>query len=138
MINCFLWGKLRVASMKEEFDCEAHLRSLGYVNARCVPTGQDEDALLLLALPCRASINLLTPQRKESHMAESVYKVIELVGTSTESWEAAAKAAIQKASHTLRDIRVARIVEQDVHIEADKSLSFRVKLELSFKYEGGA
>ncbi len=71
-------------------------------------------------------------------MAESVYKVIELVGTSTESWEAAAKAAIQKASHPLRDIRVARIVEQDVHIETDKSLSFRVKLELSFKYEGGA
>ena len=71
-------------------------------------------------------------------MAESVYKVIALVGTSTESWEKAAAAAIEKASQTLRDIRVARIVEQDIHIETGKSLSYRVKMEISFKYEGGA
>jgi dodecin len=70
-------------------------------------------------------------------MAESVYKVIELVGTSNESWEKAAAAAIERASQTLRDIRVARIVEQDVHVEAGKTLTFRVKMELSFKYEGG-
>ena len=70
-------------------------------------------------------------------MAESVYKVIELVGTSTESWEKAAAAAIQRASQTLRDLRVARIIEQDVHIESGKSLTYRVKIELSFKYEGG-
>ncbi|MHB8595325.1 MAG: dodecin family protein [Ktedonobacteraceae bacterium] len=71
-------------------------------------------------------------------MAESVYKVIALVGTSNESWEKAAAAAIEKASQTLRDIRVARIVEQDIHIESGKPLSYRVKMEVSFKYEGGA
>jgi dodecin len=70
-------------------------------------------------------------------MAESVYKVIELVGTSHESWEKAAAAAIEQASQTLRDIRVARIVEQDIHVEPGKSLVYRVKMELSFKYEGG-
>lgn len=71
-------------------------------------------------------------------MAESVYKVIALVGTSNDSWEKAAAAAIEKASQTLRDIRVARVVEQDIHIESGKSLIYRVKMEVSFKYEGGA
>jgi dodecin len=71
-------------------------------------------------------------------MAESVYKVIELVGTSNESWEKAAAAVIERASQTLRDLRVARIVEQDVHIESGKPLAYRVKVELSFKYEGGS
>jgi flavin-binding protein dodecin len=71
-------------------------------------------------------------------MAERVYRVIALVGTSDESWEKAAAAAIEQASQTLRDIRVARIVEQDVHIESGNALSYRVKMELSFKYEGGA
>jgi flavin-binding protein dodecin len=70
-------------------------------------------------------------------MAESVYKVIELVGTSNESWEKAAAVAIERASQTLRDLRVARIVEQDVHIEPGNPLTYRVKVELSFKYEGG-
>ncbi len=70
-------------------------------------------------------------------MAESVYKLIELVGTSDESWEKAAAVAINQASKTLRDIRVARVVDQDIHIEPGKPLSYRVKLELSFKYEGG-
>jgi flavin-binding protein dodecin len=71
-------------------------------------------------------------------MAESVYTVIALVGTSNESWEKAAVVAIEQASKTLRDIRVARIVEQDVHIEPGKPLSYRVKMELSFKYEASA
>jgi dodecin len=70
-------------------------------------------------------------------MAESVYKVIALVGTSEESWEKAASAAVERASQTIRNLRVARIVEQDVHIEPGKPLTYRVKLELSFKYEGG-
>jgi flavin-binding protein dodecin len=70
-------------------------------------------------------------------MAESVYKVIALVGTSEESWEKAAAAAVDRASQSLRNLRVARIVEQDVHIEPGKPLTYRVKLELSFKYEGG-
>ena len=70
-------------------------------------------------------------------MAESVYKVVALVGASPDSWEKAAAHAITTASQTLRDLRVARIVEQDVHIEADQSLTYRVKMELSFKYERG-
>jgi flavin-binding protein dodecin len=68
-------------------------------------------------------------------MAENVYKVIALVGTSDESWKKAAAAAIERASQTLRDLRVARIVEQDVHIEPGQPLTYRVKMELSFKYE---
>jgi flavin-binding protein dodecin len=68
-------------------------------------------------------------------MAESVYKVIALVGTSEESWEKAAAAAVERASQSLRNLRVARIVEQDVHIEPGRPLTYRVKLELSFKYE---
>lgn len=71
-------------------------------------------------------------------MTERVYSVIELVGTSDESWEKAAAAAIEQASKTLRDLRVARIVEQDVHIESGKPHTFRVKMELSFEYEGDA
>lgn len=71
-------------------------------------------------------------------MEESVYKVIALVGTSEESWDKAAAAAITRASQSLRDLRVARIVEQDIHIEPGKPLTYRVKLELSFKYEGGS
>lgn len=71
-------------------------------------------------------------------MEESVYKVIALVGTSNESWDKAAAAAIERASQSLRDLRVARIVEQDIHIEPGKALTYRVKLELSFKYEGGS
>jgi dodecin len=70
-------------------------------------------------------------------MAERVYKVIALVGTSEESWEKAAAAAINRASQTLRDIRVARIIEQDIHIEPGKPHTFRVKMEVSFKYAGG-
>jgi flavin-binding protein dodecin len=70
-------------------------------------------------------------------MAESVYKVVALVGSSTESWERAAAVAIETASQTLRDLRVGRIVEQDIHIEEGKGLTYRVKMELSFKYERG-
>ncbi len=70
-------------------------------------------------------------------MAESVYKVIALVGTSEESWEKAAATAINRASQTLRDIRVARVIEQDIHIEPGKPHTYRVKMEVSFKYEGG-
>jgi len=71
-------------------------------------------------------------------MTERVYSVVQLVGTSDESWEKATAVAINQASKTLRDLRVARVVEQDVHIEPGKPLSFRVKLELSVKYEAEA
>jgi flavin-binding protein dodecin len=74
---------------------------------------------------------------REERMAESVYKVVELVGTSTESWERATSAAVQRAAETLRDLRVAEVVEQDVNISDGKVESYRVKLKLSFKYEPG-
>jgi flavin-binding protein dodecin len=67
-------------------------------------------------------------------MAESVYKVIELVGTSTESWEKAAAAAVATAAKSLKDLRIAEIVEQDMQIEDGKVTSYRVRLKLSFKY----
>src|SRR5262249_60649843 len=68
-------------------------------------------------------------------MAESVYKIIELVGTSTESWEKAAAAAVQKASKTLRDLRIAEISELDIQLENGKIRAYRAKVKLSFKYE---
>ena len=68
-------------------------------------------------------------------MGESVYKVLELVGTSTESWERAATAAVERAAETLRDLRVAEVVEHDLQIINGKVEAFRVKLKLSFKYE---
>jgi len=71
-------------------------------------------------------------------MADSVYRVTELVGTSTQSWEAAAKAAVETASKTLRDLRVAEVVRQDLTIENGKVSSYRVRLNVSFKYEGQA
>jgi dodecin len=73
---------------------------------------------------------------QEEQMAESVYKVVELIGTSTESWEKAARSAIERAAETLRDLRIAEVVEQDVQITSGKIENYRVKLKLSFKYEG--
>ena len=70
-------------------------------------------------------------------MADSVYKVIELVGTSTESWEKAAQAAVERAAQSLRDLRIAEVVEQDLVTDDGKVTAFRTKLKLSFKYEGG-
>jgi dodecin len=71
-------------------------------------------------------------------MADSVYRVTELVGTSNQSWEAAAKGAIETASKTLRDLRVAEVVRQDITIEKDKVTTYRIRLNVSFKYDGAA
>jgi flavin-binding protein dodecin len=68
-------------------------------------------------------------------MAESVYKVIELVGTSTESWERAATAAVERAAETLRDLRIAEVLEQDLVLDEGKVKAYRTKLKVSFKYE---
>jgi len=68
-------------------------------------------------------------------MAESVYKVIELVGTSTESWERAAQAAVEKASKSLRDLRIAEVSELDMQIEDGHVRAYRAKVRVSFKYE---
>jgi flavin-binding protein dodecin len=69
-------------------------------------------------------------------MAESVYKVIELIGTSAESWEKAAAAAVEQAAKTLRDLRIAEVVEQDLTIDSGKVQLYRTKLRVSFKFEG--
>jgi len=69
-------------------------------------------------------------------MAESVYKVIELVGTSTESWEKAAAAAVEMAGKSLRDLRIAEIVQLDMQLEDGKILAYRAKIKVSFKYQG--
>jgi flavin-binding protein dodecin len=69
-------------------------------------------------------------------MAESVYKVIELIGTSTESWEKAASAAVRRAGMTLRDLRVAEVSQLDMVLENGKVASYRAKVKVSFKYEG--
>ena len=70
-------------------------------------------------------------------MAESVYKVIELVGTSTESWEKAAAAAVKRAGQTLRDLRVAEVSQLDLQLKDGKVEAYRAKIKVSFKYEGG-
>ena len=69
-------------------------------------------------------------------MPESVYKIITLVGTSTESWEKAAKAAVERAGKTLRDLRVAEIAELDVQLDNGKVKAYRAKVRVSFKFEG--
>jgi len=74
--------------------------------------------------------------KEDETMAESVYKIIELVGTSTESWEKAASAAVAKASKTLRDLRIAEVSELDMQLENGKVMSYRAKVKVSFKYEG--
>jgi dodecin len=70
-------------------------------------------------------------------VADSVYKVIELVGTSSDGWEQAVSAAVSRASQSLRDLRIAEVSELDVQIEGGKVLAYRAKVKVSFKYEGG-
>jgi flavin-binding protein dodecin len=79
----------------------------------------------------------LPVKRREEDVADSVYKIIELVGTSTESWEAAAKTAVDRAAKSLRDLRVAEVVELDLVLNAKgKVEAYRAKINVSFKYEG--
>ncbi len=69
-------------------------------------------------------------------MSDSVYRVTEVIGTSTESWEAAARNAVETASRTVRDLRIAEATRFDVTIENGQVSSYRVRLDISFKYEG--
>lgn len=69
-------------------------------------------------------------------MGESVYKVIELVGTSTKSWEEAAKAAVIRAAKSLRELRIAEVVELDMQLDNGEVVAYRAKVKVSFKYEG--
>jgi flavin-binding protein dodecin len=73
----------------------------------------------------------------EDYMPDSVYKVIELVGTSTKSWEDAAKTAVDRAAKSLRDLRVAEVVQLDMVLDNGKVEAYRAKINVSFKYEGG-
>ncbi len=77
-----------------------------------------------------------TPDGYNFGPGESVYKVIELVGSSSDSWEKAAAAAVERAGKTLRDLRVAKVVEQDLQIEDGVVAAYRVRLKVSFKFEG--
>ena len=70
-------------------------------------------------------------------MAESVYKIIELVGTSTESWEKAAKAAVERAGQSLEDLRIAEIAKLDLQIDNGQVRAYRAREHVSFKYRGG-
>lgn len=65
----------------------------------------------------------------------SVYKVIEVIGTSSTSWEDAASEAVKTAAETIRDLRVAEVVKQDIHLDEGGTITYRIKLQLSFKYE---
>lgn len=69
-------------------------------------------------------------------MPNSVYKIITLIGTSKESWEKAAAAAVEQASKTLKDLRIAEVEELDMHIEEGKIIAYRAKVRISFKYHG--
>jgi flavin-binding protein dodecin len=73
--------------------------------------------------------------RRPFDMAESVYKIIELVGTSTESWEKAAAAAVATAAQSLRELRIAEVSELDLQIENGEVRAYRAKVKVSFKYE---
>ena len=77
----------------------------------------------------------LLQRNREDVMAESVYKIVEIVGTSPTSWEKAASAAVDKAALTLRDLRIAEVTEQDIVITDGKIEAYRVRLKISFKYE---
>jgi flavin-binding protein dodecin len=76
------------------------------------------------------------PYFKGEEEQMSVYKFIELVGTSTESWEKAAQNAVETAGKSLRNIRVAEVLQMDMHLEDGKVSQYRTKIKLSFKYEG--
>jgi dodecin len=74
---------------------------------------------------------------REGRMADSVYRVTEVVGVSSESWEAAARAAVETAARSVRDLRIAEVLRQDLTIENGSVLNYRVRLAISFKFETG-
>jgi flavin-binding protein dodecin len=87
--------------------------------------------------PVRSSKRRRGEQQTEETMADSVYKVIELVGTSKESWEKAAKAAVERAGKSLRELRIAEVVQLDMQIGKNgKVEAYRAKVKVSFKFEG--
>ena len=95
------------------------------------------DDILMLAFTTAGSTCFLLHTEREDGMPESVYKVIELIGTSNESWEKAAANAVELAAKSLRDLRVAEVVKLDIQLDAKgKVEAYRAKLNVSFKFEG--
>jgi flavin-binding protein dodecin len=91
----------------------------------------------MLGFVCGRSTCVLPNIEREDDMAESVYKVIELIGTSKESWEKAAAAAVGRAGKSLRELRVAEVAQLDLQLDAKGEIeAYRAKLKVSFKYEG--
>ena len=88
------------------------------------------------AVSCTLKGHLSLQTRKEDKMADSVYKVIELVGSSPNSWEEAAKNAVETAGKSLRDLRIAEVSKLDMKVEDGKVTAFRARVDLSFKYGG--
>ena len=89
-----------------------------------------------VTLPGGRSTCVLPDSKREVDMADSVYKVIELIGSSKESWEKAAKAALDRAGKSLRDLRVAEVVKLDLQLDAKGEIeAYRAKLNVSFKFE---
>lgn len=76
-------------------------------------------------------------EERRKTTTDSVYRVTEVIGVSSESWETAAKSAIETAAKTVRDLRIAEVIRQDVTIENGAVVSYRVRLGISFKYDGG-
>ncbi len=91
----------------------------------------------MLGLKGGGSTSVLPDIEREDDMADSVYKVIELIGTSKDSWEKAAAVAVSRASKSLRDLRVAEVVKLDLQLDAKGKIeAYRAKLNVSFKFEG--
>jgi dodecin len=86
---------------------------------------------------CKSAVLVLHKPYLEVAMADSVYRVTEVIGVSTESWEAAARNAVQTAAGSVRDLRVAEVLRQDLTIENGQVTGYRVRLGISFKYESG-
>jgi dodecin len=103
--------------------------TLGHVSTIVAPLARAADKRKLVIRAVRIN------KRETTIMTENVYKVIELVGTSTESWEKATAAAINRAGKTLRDLRVAEVVKLDVQLKNGKVEAYRSRISVSFKYE---
>jgi flavin-binding protein dodecin len=98
--------------------------------------GSGDGARGALQLPRVGSIMRSREQQGEKSMVDSVYKIIELVGTSTESWEKAAGAAVAQAAKSLRDLRIVEVVQLDMQVQNGKVKTYRAKVKVSFKFEG--
>ena len=122
-----------VAAELSEFRMTVELAS-AIVDELVTATRTVSDRYFLTAPPRSPLVRTLSS--KEKAMAESVYKIIELVGTSPESWEKAAKAAVDRASKSLRDLRIAEIAQLDMQLKDGKVEAYRAKVKVSFKYEG--